>query len=69
MPSECPYYEGGAVMPRRKQPKVKQEVRLIPEYREQINVHRLCQAVLLAAREAAEKDSEKPEKPCDSASK
>ena len=56
-------------MPRRKQPKVKQEVRLIPEYREQINVHRLCQAVLLAAIDAAEKNAEKPEKPCDSAAK
>ena len=55
-------------MPRRKQPKVKQEVRIIPEYREQINVHRLCQAVLLAAREAAEKDAATPEKPCNSAS-
>ncbi len=56
-------------MPRRRQPKVKQEVRIIPEYRGQINVHRLCQAVMLAAREAAEKAAEKPEKPCDSASK
>lgn len=56
-------------MPRRRQLTVKQEVRIIPEYREQINVHRLCQAVLLAAREVTEKDAAKPKSPCNSASK
>ena len=45
--------------------KVKRDIRVIPEFKEQIDVHKLCKALILAAKENAQKS----ENPCNTDSK
>lgn len=44
---------------RKRRPKANKSFTVIPEYRNQIDVHKLCQALILASKDMAKKGSSK----------
>ena len=53
--SECPYGEGGnfTMSRKKREPKVDKSFSVIPEYRNEIDVTKLCKVLIFATREMA----------------